>query len=225
MAQAAAGKKNWFAIWVSVAVVVIVAVVVGLVVWMNNASSGPGAQPASSNINTSTGAISFGSGPNTVDTYVDFMCPYCGQFEKTEGDTIKQLVADNKITLNLHPVTILDRASQGTKFSSRAASAMFAVAESDPANAYAFMEAMFRNQPQESSAGLADAQIVSIAKGAGVNVTADLEKAITSGKYVKFAQSHGLPDGAKGTPTLAVNGTLVNITFNAKTDIVANLKN
>ncbi len=225
MAQAAAGNKNWFAIWVSAAVVVVVALVVGLVIWMNNASSAPGTAPSSSNINSETGAISFGSGPNTVDTYVDFMCPFCGQFEKTEGDTIKQLIADNKITLNLHPVTILDRASQGTKFSSRSASAMFAVAESDPANAYAFMVAMYQNQPQESSAGLTDDQIVSIAKGAGVNVTSDLEKAITSGKYIKFAQSKGLPDGAQGTPTLIVNGKTVAVSYNPQTDIVANLKN
>ncbi|GAA4059165.1 hypothetical protein GCM10023065_05970 [Microbacterium laevaniformans] len=224
MAQAAAGKRNWFAIWVSVAAVVVVALVIGLVVWMNNVSSGPGAQPSSSNINTDTGAISFGSGPDVVDTYVDFMCPICNQFEKTEGETIKQLVSDNKITLNIHPVSILDRASQGTKFSSRSASAMFAVAEADPANAYAFMEAMFQNQPQESSPGLSDDQIVSIAKGAGVNVTSDLEKAITSGTYIKFVQAHGLPDGAKGTPTLVVNGTFVNVTFNPQTDIVANLK-
>ncbi|EPD86448.1 MAG: disulfide bond formation protein DsbA [Microbacterium sp. 69-7] len=224
MAQAAAGKRNWFAIWVSVAAVVVVALVIGLVVWMNNVSSGPGAQPSSSNINTDTGAISFGSGPDVVDTYVDFMCPICNQFEKTEGETIKQLVSDNKITLNIHPVSILDRASQGTKFSSRSASAMFAVAEADPANAYAFMEAMFQNQPQESSPGLSDDQIVSIAKGAGVNVTSDLEKAITSGKYIKFVQAHGLPDGAKGTPTLVVNGAFVNVTFNPQTDIVANLK-
>ncbi|MFC7926896.1 DsbA family protein [Microbacterium laevaniformans] len=224
MAQAAAGKRNWFAIWVSVAVVVVVGLVIGLVVWMNNVSSGPGAQPSSSNINTDTGAISFGSGPDVVDTYVDFMCPYCGQFEKTEGDTIKQLISENKITLNLHPVTILDRASQGTKFSSRSASAMFAIAEADPANAYAFMVAMYQNQPQESTPGLTDDQIVSVAKQAGVNVTSDLEQAITSGKYVKFAQSKGLPQGAQGTPTLLVNGKNVPVTYNPQTDIVANLK-
>jgi hypothetical protein len=74
---------------------------------MNNISR-TGAQPSSSNINTDTGAIS-SAGLDVVDTYVDFMCPICNQFEKTEGETIKQLVSDNKITLNIHPVSILDR--------------------------------------------------------------------------------------------------------------------
>lgn len=224
MAQATAQKTNWFAIWVSTAVVVVVALVIALVVWMNNVATGPGAQPSASNINTETGAIVFGTGTNTVDTYVDFMCPYCNQFEQTEGETIQQLVGDGTITLNLHPISILDRASQGTQFSSRAASAMFAVAEADPDNAYAFLQAMYKNQPEESSTGLTDDEIVSIARDAGVNVTADLEKAITSHKYLKFAQSFGLPDGASGTPTLVVNGTIVKVTYNGQADIVANLR-
>jgi hypothetical protein len=162
MAQAAAGKRNWFAIWVSVAAVVVVALVIGLVVWMNNISSGPGAQPSSSNINTDTGAISFGSGPDVVDTYVDFMCPICNQFEKTE---VRRSSSSSPTTRSPHPPRVHPRPCvAGTKFSSRSASAMFAVAEADPANAYAFMEAMFQNQPQESSPGLSDDQIVSIAK-------------------------------------------------------------
>ena len=224
MAQATAGKTNWFAIWVSTAVVVVVAAVIALVVWMNNAATAPGVQPSASNINTETGAITFGTGTNTVDTFVDFMCPYCNQFEQTEGETIQQLVADGTITLNVHPISILDRASQGTQFSSRAASAMFAVAEADPDNAYAFLQAMYQNQPDESTPGLTDEEIVGIARDAGVNVTAELEDAIMSHKFMKFAQSFGLPDGATGTPTLVVNGTLVPVTYNAQTDIVANLR-
>jgi protein-disulfide isomerase len=222
--MAAARKTNWFAIWVSVAVVVVLIGVGTLVVIMNNAASGPGETPKGSNINTETGAITFGSGPNTVDTYIDFMCPYCGQFETAEGEGIKQLVSDGKITLGVHPVAILDRLSSGTEFSSRAASAMYAVAVADPDNAYAFLEAMYANQPAENSTGLTDEQIVQIAKDAGVNMTDDLQKAITSHRYIKFAQAQELPADATGTPTLVVNGDLVQVTYDIQKDIIDRLK-
>ena len=57
MAQAAAGKTNWFAIWVSVAVVAVVALVIALVVWMNNAATDPGTPPSGSGVNQETGAV------------------------------------------------------------------------------------------------------------------------------------------------------------------------
>ncbi len=220
---AAKGKTNWFAIWISVIAVVAIVVVGGLVVVFNNVASDPGTAPEASNIDASTGAISFGTGEHTVDTYIDFMCPYCNQFEQTEGETIQGLVASGDITLNVYPVAILDRLSQGTEYSSRAASAMYAVAAADPDNAYAFLQALYANQPAENSTGLTDEQLVDLARGAGVNVTSDLENAITSNEYIKFAKSRSLPDGATGTPTLRVNGDLVQITYNPQADILSRI--
>ncbi|MBN9154999.1 MAG: thioredoxin domain-containing protein [Microbacterium sp.] len=224
-------KTNWFAIWVSVTVVVVIAIIAGLVIWINasaTAGNTPGAvgtaTPKGSIVNSETGAITFGAGSNTVDTYIDFLCPYCNQFEQSEGPTIKQLIDDGKVTLNVHPVTILDDRSSGTRYSSRAASAMYAVAVADPDNAYAFLEALYAKQPAENTTGLTNNQIVDVAKGAGVNVTADLKDAITSNRYMQFAASHELPSGATGTPTLLVNGSMVGVTMNPQADILARLK-
>lgn len=217
-------KTNWFAIWVSVAAVVVLVAVTAIVIAINNQSSAPGASPQGKIINTDLGAVTFGDGKNTVDTYVDFLCPYCNQFEQSEGQTINQLVQAGTVTLRVHPVTILDQHTTPAGYSSRAAGAFYAVAAADPDHAYAFMQAMYQHQPQEGSAGLTDAQIVDIAKGAGVNVTSDLEKAITSNTYQKYAQTKGLPSGSNGTPTVVVNGTMVNVTMDAQKDIVANLK-
>ena len=55
--MAAAGKTNWFAIWVSVAVLVVLALVIGLVVWMNSSASDPGTPPSGSGVNQETGAV------------------------------------------------------------------------------------------------------------------------------------------------------------------------
>ena len=220
-------KTNWFAIWVSVAVVVVLAVVTGLVIWMNAAAtagnsptSSSTAKPEASNIDTSTGAIRFGSGSDTMDTYIDFMCPICNNFEQTYGESISNLVSANTITLNVHPISILDRSSQGTAYSSRAASAMYAVAIADPEKAYAFMQAMYANQPQENSTGLTNAKIISIAEGAGVTMTDELKSAINDNKYLNYVQSitpkTPISPGSNGigTPTIAINGkTIANSTL------------
>ena len=220
MAQAAAGKTNWFAIWVSVAVVAVVALVIALVVWMNNAATDPGTPPSGSGVNQETGAVVVGSGEQTLDTYIDFMCPVCNQFEQTYGDEILDLVNNGTITLNVHPIAILDRYSQGAQFSTRSANAMYCVAEKSPDAAVPFMQAMFKNQPAENSTGLTDDQILEIAKSVGVE---GIDSCVTDGTYKKFVTSMTektpIAPGSSGigTPTVAVNGeTIANSTIPAK---------
>lgn len=220
MANAAAGKTNWFAIWVSVAVVAVVAVVVALVVWMNNSATDPGTAPSGSGIDQQTGAVVVGSGEQTLDIYIDFMCPACSQFEQTYGDEILDLVNDGTITLNIHPIAILDRYSQGAEYSTRSANAMYCVAEADPDAAVPFMQAMFAQQPDENSTGLTDDEILAIAKSVGVE---GIDSCVTDGTYKKFvaAMTDKTPiaPGSSGisTPTIAVNGEVIsNTTIPAK---------
>lgn len=223
---ATANKSNAFVIWVSVAVVAALVLVGALVVWMNNIATAPGPAPAAASINTETGAIAIGDGANSVDTYVDFMCPYCNQFEQAEGETIRQLIDDGSITLNVHPVSILDRVSQGTEFSTRSASAAYCVAESDPDAFLDFVSAMYAQQPEESTPGLTDDEIVAIAESAGAT---NSSACIADGTYMDFATqvTDNLPSdpatGKSSTPTLVVNGEYVTLTYDPQTDIVARL--
>ncbi len=213
MATTAAGKTNWFAIWISTAVVLVVALVVGLVVWMNNAATDPGTPPSGSGIEQDTGAIVVGDGEQTLDTYIDFMCPVCNQFEQTFGDEIDDLIEDGTITLRIHPISILDRLSQGTQYSTRSASAMYCVAEADPDNALPFMRAMYENQPAEQSSGLTDDEIVAIAAGVGVT---GIEDCVADGTFTQYVtamtQETPIQPGASGiaTPTIAVNGETIS---------------
>jgi protein-disulfide isomerase len=207
-------KTNWFAIWVSIAVVVVLGLVAALVVWMNNSSSTPDpvVTPKSAVINSETGAIAVGEGESTMDTYIDFMCPVCNQFEQVYGEAINGLVADGTITLNIHPISILDRASQGTEFSTRAANAMYCVAAADGTAAVPFMQAMFNNQPAEGSTGLTNEQILSIASLAGVT---GIDACVNDGEYSAYVTSMTektpVAPGATGigTPTIAVNGEVI----------------
>ena len=87
-----------------------------LVISLNNAQKGgdggTGETPTASNINSETGAIMVGTGESTMDTYIDFMCPICNQFETTYGDAIQGLVDDGTITLGGKVVSPRDRVSR-----------------------------------------------------------------------------------------------------------------
>lgn len=213
--MAEARKTNWFAIWVSVAVIVVMAGVGGLVVWMNNnaATPDPVVTPDAAVINTETGAISVGDGENTLDTYLDFMCPICNQFEQIYGPAIADLVEDGTITLNIHPISILDRYSGGTQYSTRAANAMYCVAAADGTAAVPFMQALFENQPPEQSTGLTNEQLIELAET--VDVTG-IDACVTGGEYSAYVttmtEKTPLAPGAAtiGTPTIAVNGTAIS---------------
>ncbi|KHK95434.1 DSBA oxidoreductase [Microbacterium mangrovi] len=217
-------KTNWFAIWITIAVVVVIVAVAGIVIAMNNKATSPAETPTSSHI-TKDGGIVFGdSKKNTITTYIDFLCPICNQFEQAEGPTIKQQMDSGKAQLVVQPVAILDNRTNPTGYSSRAGSAMYSVTIHDYAHAYAFMQALYANQPQEGSAGLTDQQIIDVAKKAGVNMTSELEKEINANKYQKYVQAAQLPSGATGTPTLVINGTQIPVTLNPQTDILPHLK-
>jgi len=216
-------KMNWFAIWISVGVVVVLLIVAGIVVWGNSQATAPGDPPEASNIDAETGAIAVGDGPDQLATYIDFMCPVCGQFEELYGETIEGLVDDGSITLNIHPISILDRASQGSEFSTRAANAMYCVAVADAEASLPFLQAMYANQPAESTPGLTDDQILAIAAGVGVT---GIDDCVNDGRYSKYVtaitEETPVQPGAAGigTPTVMLNGEFVELTGDPQADLV-----
>jgi protein-disulfide isomerase len=222
MAAAAGKRTNWFAIWISVVVVAVLVVAAVAVVWINNSASSAGPAPESDIVNAETGAISVGEGEDVVATYIDFMCPICNQFEQIYGPTLQDLVDDGSITLEYHPVAILDRYSQGTEFSTRAANALYCVAESAPDAVTPFVASMYENQPAEGTAGLTDEQIIGIAVDAGAE---DVAACITDRTYDRFvaAMTGDMPadeNGGRGTPTVTVNGERIELTGDPQLDIV-----
>ena len=207
-------KVNWFAIWVSAGVVVALVLVAILVVSLNNQGSNPepGQTPSAANIDAETGAVLVGDGENRLDTYIDFMCPICNQFEQVFGEEIEGMIDDGTITLGIHPISILDAQSRGTEFSTRAANAMYCVAVADADASLPFMNAMFANQPSEGSTGLTDEQILDIAGTVGVT---GIDACVNDGVYADYVtaitQETPVQPGAGGigTPTVAVNGEVI----------------
>ncbi|MFI8528375.1 DsbA family protein [Promicromonospora sukumoe] len=157
-------------------------------------------------------------GAKTLDVYVDYMCPICGQFEQTNSASIAEMREAGDITLVVHPVSILDRASQGTEYSTRAASASAWVADRAPEQFSAFHDALFASQPAENTAGLSDEQIAQVAEQAGV--PADVAAGITDGQakdtyeeWVAASTDAATSNedlfnaqGGFGTPTVLIDG-------------------
>jgi protein-disulfide isomerase len=148
--------------------------------------------------------------------YVDFSCPACQAFEATNSTYIEGLVAAGEATLEVHPIAILDRAYQGTLYSTRSNNAGACVANYVPENFYDFMSAMYVNQPAETSTGLTNGEIVEVANQAGID-NADVAKCIEGVTFESWvgaatgrAQEGPLPNAnipnVSGTPTVIVNG-------------------
>lgn len=146
--------------------------------------------------------------PVTVDIYQDFICPYCGEFERANSADIEALVNSGQMRLRLHPMNFLDGGSLGTKYSSRAANALVTVNKAEPDKTLAFNAALFANQPAENTTGLTDAEIAKIATDAGVSP--EVAATFTDLTNVSFA-TNSTKDankaGITGTPTILINGT------------------
>lgn len=205
---AAKGNTNWFAIWVSIAVVVVLVVLGGLVWFLNSQATAPGAAPKSDIVNEETGAISFGSGEDEVDTYVDFMCPICGDFESQYGEQLQAAAANDTITLNIHPVSILNRFSTTNEYSSLSAGSMYCVAEEAPEATLDYFNLLFANQPQEGTAGLSAQELGALAEQAGAGAAADC---IADGTYMKYTEDQTQAHEIAGTPTVEVNGKRLDL--------------
>jgi protein-disulfide isomerase len=194
---------------------VIVGLVVAIVVSLVNAAgrsdgvseqSKPLVAPAAA---TSQGALLVGraSAPVRVEVFLDYMCPFCGRFERANTAEVERLVAAGTVRLELYPLSFLDRTSSGTRYSTRAANAIATVADRAPDKLLAFNAALFTHQPAEGSRGLSDDEIGGIARGAGV--PGGVVTTFSEGTYEPWIAKHteeAFSGGITGTPTVRING-------------------
>jgi protein-disulfide isomerase len=154
----------------------------------------------------------------TVDIYEDFQCPICRDFEQSSATQLDALVQANKAQVRFHPISILDGASSGNRYSSRAANAAICASDVSVDFFVKYHNYLYGKdkqgkeiQPAENSNGRTDGQLVQYATDAGIPADA----ATTFSSCVQTEQYKALvaamtekasEKGINSTPTILVNG-------------------
>lgn len=163
---------------------------------------------ASGSVDQSTVVIGTADAKVRVDVFQDFMCPYCGLFERANGADLKQLVDAGTIRLVIHPMSFLDQQSGTARYSTRTANALFTVYKAEPDKALAFNAALYENQPAEGTSGPTDDELKALATSVGVSqAVADSFTAMANEAAVVQATQSAFASGVDSTPTVQINGT------------------
>ena len=169
---------------------------------------------------------------NVIDLriYIDYQCTLCGSFEETNAAQIKKWVSIGAATVEIHPVAILDQASLGKKYSTRAANAAACVANYSPDQFFDFSALLFTNQPKENTEGLSDDKIISLAKQAKVRRGDSISNCITDQEFKSWtnaATDRATTNPLAGTdvkklastPTVIINGKKYSGAINNAADL------
>jgi protein-disulfide isomerase len=194
---------------------VIIGLAIAIVIALVNAAGGDKKRGTAATVTpaiaTAAGALALGkaTAPVKLEIYLDYMCPFCGRFEHANTGEIDRMVADGTVRLELYPLSFLDKMSQGTRYSTRAANAVATVADRAPDKVQAFSNALFAKRPAEGTRGLSDDEIADLASGAGVpaEVVARFTER-TFEPWVMASTDAVFDSGVTGTPTVKINGVL-----------------
>lgn len=197
---------------------VIIGLVVAIVVAVLNAAGASGDKQSAAArerlvapaIATAQGALALGKAgaPVQLEIYLDYMCPYCGRFERANSGELARMVADGEVRVHLYPLSFLDKMSRGTRYSTRAANAIATVGDQAPDKVLAFSAALFASQPAEGSRGLSDDEIARLASDSGVPPATVARFAEGSFEpWLAASTSAVFETGVTSTPTVKINGT------------------
>ena len=141
-----------------------------------------------------------------VSFYEDFLCPACGNFERTFGPTVSKLIDSGAIAADYSMVAILD-SSKNQNYSSRAGAAALCVADETMDAFRRFHTALFTTgiQPDERGTSFPDnAKLIELAREAGV--VGKVPECINSGKYLSKVTGEAAAANITATPTIKING-------------------
>jgi protein-disulfide isomerase len=141
-----------------------------------------------------------------VAFYEDFLCPACGNFERTFGPTVSKLIDAGAIAADYSMVAILD-SPKNQNYSSRAGAAALCVADESMDAFRRFHTALFstRIQPDERGTSFPDnAKLIELAREAGV--VGKVPDCINSGKYLSKVTGQAAAANITATPTIKING-------------------
>jgi protein-disulfide isomerase len=143
-----------------------------------------------------------------VDAYIDFLCPFCRQFEERSAPHLNRLLDGGAISMVYHPLGFLDRLST-TRYSSRASAASGCAADFDRFRAY--KDVLFANQPPEGGPGLSQEELVALGAEAGLTDQrfAECVAGLTHLPWTEYVTLRAAEQGISGTPSVFVAGVPV----------------
>jgi protein-disulfide isomerase len=191
------------------ATAVVVLLLVGVVYWIvshkkpSATSEGDTVRVTSSKLVTQPGS----KDPKAVVSfYEDFLCPACGNFERTFGPTVSKLIDIGAIAADYSMVSILDSA-KNQNYSSRAGAAAHCVADESIDAFRRFHTALYSSdiQPDERGNSFPDnARLIELAREAGA--AGKVPDCINSGKYLAAVTGEAAAQKINATPTIKING-------------------
>lgn len=218
LAREAADKRRRTILTAGIVVAVIA--VVSLGAWAISAVSSSNSDPyanqayvAPKNIGAKGSVTYVGAAstrPVKVTVYEDFGCPFCKEFEDKAGDFLRKGVASGTITLEWHPLAVLDRVSND-EYSTRSLNAAVCVLNGSGLAAYIKMhDLLFAGQPREGTNGPSNAKLAEWATQAGGVDEASCINGRVFGPWTKKVSQDAIDAGLKATPTVDVNGRKVS---------------
>lgn len=141
-----------------------------------------------------------------VAFYEDFLCPACGNFERTFGPTVSKLIDSGAIAADYYMVSILDR-PQNDNYSSRAGAAAYCVADQSIDAFRRFHTALYTKnlQPSETGSKFPDnTRLIELAREAGA--AGSVPQCVNDGKYLSKVKAMASAVNIHGTPTIRING-------------------
>lgn len=149
-----------------------------------------------------------------VDVYVDYLCPFCKQFESSQEAVLKKWVESGDVQLEVHPLALV------SQYSAIAANASACVASMEPTRWWEMNYVLYADQPDEVAAkNWAKQTSIKHVKqvGESIGLNQDTVKCIEDVPYFDWsvasterATSGPLPhEGIKvieGTPTVVIDG-------------------
>lgn len=123
-----------------------------------------------------------------IVTYVDYECPYCGQFERTNRAQLQRLITGGAATIEIHPVPFFASGEGNDSYSLRSANAAACVADYAPDAFWAFNSLLFQHQPKQGKV-LTNARIKDYVAQARASKASSIDRCIDRGTYTSWAQA------------------------------------
>lgn len=220
---AARQKRVTRIVGVAAAILALVLVAVLVFVFVNNSRPTPqAAQATPPNVNAERNALVVGpvqAGKPTVTLYLDYQCPNCKHFEEQYGAMLEQGATNGDWTLEFKTMKFMDQRLQNTG-STRAAVAAACSAVAAPDTYPSYNRAVYANQEEREvrgSVGYSD-QLLRVTIPGQVGITGEALtnfQACYDGRatqdFVESVEKGAYADGVTGTPSLAVNGKVLDL--------------